>query len=333
MRPAKQTKQYFPAEWAVQQAVVVGFPSHQALWLGSLLSEAQQEVAALCNLLAETQTCYALVANPETELIAKKMLTGETKIIRFNFGDIWFRDIAPIFKNPSKAVRFKHNGWGGKYIYQYDDSAAERLAALFNLECEAFDFVLEGGALEHNGEGAILTTRQCLLNQNRNAWNLKAAETQLKNAFNASHIYWLNQGLAYDHTDGHIDNIARFVNAKKVLCQRATGNDDPNANVYARHLQEIIQQGLEVISIPSPGLIKDPDGDVMPASHLNFVISNERVIFPNYLKYSFAEQRCVGETQEILSELFGKREIVTLPANAILTGGGSFHCISQHIPL
>ncbi len=329
----KQTKQCFPAEWAAQQAVVVGFPSHQALWLGSLLSEAQQEVAALCNLLAETQTCYVLVANHETELIAKKMLSGETKIIRFNFGDIWFRDIAPIFKNPSKAMRFKHNGWGGKYIYQYDDSAAERLASLFNLECQAFDFVLEGGALEHNGEGAILTTRQCLLNQNRNAWNLNTAETQLKNAFNASHIYWLDKGLAYDHTDGHIDNIARFVNTKKVLCQHATGNDDPNANVYARQQREIIQQGLEVISIPSPGLIKDPDCDVMPASHLNFVISNERVIFPNYLKYSFAEQRCVAETKEILSELFGKREIVTLPANAILTGGGSFHCISQHIPL
>ena len=288
---------HIPAEWAPQQAVVVGFPSHPRLWEGDLLTEAQQEVAALCNVLSEVQTCYVLVANTDAKVTAEKLLRSKVEIVQFNFGDIWFRDIAPIFKNSSQALRFKHNGWGGKYLYPFDDCAAERLAEHFELEAEAFDFILEGGALDHNGEGAILTTRQCLLNENRNGWRQTDAEMQLKKAFNAEKIYWLNDGLAYDHTDGHIDNTARFVDVNTVVCHRSTGNDDPNVELYNQHPKELVEQGLEVISVPSPGLIKDADGDIMPASHLNFVIANDVVIFPNYLKYTDANKQCVDEAK------------------------------------
>lgn len=332
MSPEKVSDQFIPAEWAPQQFVIVGFPSHHPLWSGSLLGEAQKEVAALCNLLAETQPCYVLVANEETAILAERMITHQAKIVRFDFGDIWFRDIAPIFKNPMQGLRFTHNGWGGKYLYPFDDCAARRLAEYFNLESQVFDFVLEGGAVEHNGEGAILTTRQCLLHKNRNGWDQGTAESQLKKAFNALTIYWLDEGLAFDHTDGHIDNTARFIDRKTVLCQCSTGDNDPNTEVYSRHPQELGEQGLDVTSIPSPGLIKDASGDIMPASHLNFVIGNERLIFPNYLKYAYADKKCVDEAKEMLSEIFSDREVITLPSNAILTGGGSFHCISQHIP-
>lgn len=326
------TNKFVPAEWSEQYAVIVGFPSHQSLWPGELLAEAQREVAALCNLLADTQTCYVLVANNHAAAQAKKLLSRRAQITRFDFGDIWFRDIAPIFKSPKQALRFQHNGWGGKYLYSYDDCVAARLSEHFLLEDRAFDFVLEGGGLEHNGQGAILTTRQCILNDNRNRWDQASAEDALKKAFSASTIFWLDKGLAFDHTDGHIDNAARFVDHNTVLCQHATGRNDPNGDLYVMHLQELRQQGLEAKSIPSPGLIKNASTDIVPASHLNFVIANELVVFPNYLKYTSADKKCVDETKEILSDIFHGREVMTLPANAILTGGGSFHCISQHIP-
>lgn len=323
---------YIPAEWASQKAVIVGFPSHHPLWPGSLLAEAQREVAAFANLLAETQTCYVLVANSEAAAIAKRLLSGQANIILFNFGDIWFRDIAPVFRSPKEGMRFKHNGWGGKYLYPYDDCAAGRLAEFFDVDSKAYDFVLEGGALEHNGCGGILTTRQCLLNSNRNGWSQAEAEEQLAHAFDANAIYWLDDGLAYDHTDGHIDNAARFVSTELVLCQHPNGRDDPNEKLYQAYPQALNDQGLEVVTAPSPGLIKGLENEIMPASHLNFVIGNELVIFPNYLKYSGADKKCVDETKEVLSGLFTDRHILTLPSNAILTGGGSFHCISQHIP-
>ena len=324
---------HFPAEWDEQEAIIIGFPSHAALWSGNLLLEAQKEVAALCNTLCEAQKCYVLVANEAAESMAKSLLSDNVEIIAFNFGDIWFRDISPIFRNKLKGVRFKHNGWGEKYLYPFDDCAASRLQNLFDLDCDAFDFVLEGGALDHNGDGAILTTKQCILNKNRNAWGQDEAEKKLLSVFNARKVYWLEHGLAYDHTDGHIDNAARFVASDKVLFQHSNGSDDPNTNIYTSHQNELLVQGLNAISIPSPGLIRGPQSEVMPASHLNFVITNDKVVFPNYLKYRFADKSCVDATAESLKELFPDREIVTLASNALLTGGGSFHCISQHIPV
>lgn len=323
---------FMPAEWAPQEAIIVGFPSHPDLWPGQLLLEAQQEVAALCNHLAEAQTCYVLVANTAAQATAKRLLTEQASIILFAFGDIWLRDIAPLFKTPQHALCFVHNGWGKKYCYPYDDCAATRLTQHFNIKSRTFNFVLEGGALEHNGEGDILTTRQCMLNRNRNHWSQQDAEAALKHAFNAKHIFWLDEGLAFDHTDGHIDNSARFVNHNTVLCQKPNGNNDPNTALYQQHEQEIVQQNLHYMSIPSPGKITDTQGDIMPASHVNFVIGNHQVIFPHYLKDACADKHSVDITKEVLTEIFPEKDIISSPSNAILTGGGSFHCISQHIP-
>lgn len=326
-------KNFIPAEWAPQDAIIIGFPSHQDLWPGALLAEAQQEVAVVCNALAESQTCYVLVANTQALTVAKRLLTSQAHILQFDFGDIWFRDTGPIFFNPEQAVRFRHNGWGGKYRYPFDDSAAERLVDVLGVsDTKHYDFILEGGALEHNGEGGILTTRQCLLHANRNGWNQAEAEAHLMSVFNGAEVYWLEEGLAWDHTDGHIDNAARFIDRNTVICQHANGDDDPNATRYQQHLNTLSQQGWDVVTVPSPGLIRDHEGHTTPASHLNFMMGNECVIFPNYLKATFADKRCVDETKALLADKFPKRDIVSAPSNAILTGGGSFHCLSQHIP-
>ena len=325
------------SEWCPQDAIIIGFPSHHSLWPGHLLASARQEVASLCNAIASSQTCYLMVANQASEAAAKKLVSRDVDIILFDFGDIWFRDIAPIFSAASKqgakqALRFRHNGWGKKYCYEHDDTVALRLCEHFNVDSTSFAFVLEGGALEHNGAGAILTTRQCLLHKNRNGWSELKAEAELKNAFSAEKIYWLNQGLAFDHTDGHIDNIARFVGPSSVLIQTPNGVTDPNTPLYQQIESELKAQGLSCLKMPSPGRILDDDGEVMPASHLNYIISNELVIFPHYLKNGRADNKAIQHCTELLQQVFPSRTVLSLPSNALLTGGGSFHCISQHIP-
>src|SRR5690606_23037926 len=134
------------------------------------------------------------------------------EVIPARFGDIWLRDTGPIFMTGDQCLRFATNGWGGKYLYEFDDEVGDTVAEISGATITRHHFVLEGGALDHNGEGAILSTRQCLLNKNRNNWQQDEAEKALTQAFNASRIYWLDDGLLYDHTDGHVDNLARFVN-------------------------------------------------------------------------------------------------------------------------
>jgi agmatine deiminase len=183
-----------------------------------------------------------------------------------------------------------------------------------------------------DGEGTLITTRQCLLNPNRNAdWDEKKAETALKGALGVEKIIWIDEGLANDHTDGHIDNLARFVAPGRVVCQAAYGGDDPNAEVLdeiARNLSMMVDargRKLDVVRIPSPGLVEDEDGDAIPASHMNFLIGNSTVVVPIYSDSG-------DDAVNALGALFPSRRVIGLSSNAILTGGGSFHCITQQEP-
>ncbi|RZJ87474.1 MAG: agmatine deiminase family protein, partial [Brevundimonas sp.] len=193
---------------------------------------------------------------------------------------------------------------------------------------------LEGGALDHDGAGTILTTRQCLLNPNRNAgWTEAKAEEALAEALDARKVLWLGDGLLNDHTDGHVDNLARFVAPGIVACPIAWGTKDPNADVYdatARALSAMTDADggpLHVLRIPSPGLVVNDDEKPVPASHMNFLIANGAVIVPSYGDETAARLAC-----EALATVFPNREIIALPSTAILTGGGSFHCITQQEP-
>jgi len=196
------------------------------------------------------------------------------------------------------------------------------------------DAVLEGGALDHDGSGVVLTTRQCLLNANRNVgWTETQAEALLATALGARKVLWLEDGLLNDHTDGHVDNLARFVAPGVVACPAAWGTDDPNADVYAETARRLATMTdlrgapLQVTRIPSPGRTLDDEGEVIPASHMNFLIANEAVIVPLY------EDRAGALAVEALSALFPERRVLGLSSRALITGGGSFHCISQQEPL
>jgi agmatine deiminase len=259
------------------------------------------------------------------------------EVVPGRFGDIWFRDTGPIFvkrDGGDLAVGFEVNGWGGKYDLPHDDEVADQIAAQSKTELERHDVIIEGGALEHDGDGTIITTRQCVLNSNRNTdWTEAKAEATLGRALGARKFIWLSDGLANDHTDGHVDNLARFVRPGVVVCPEAFGDDDPNSAVYdaaaAALAASTDAQGrkLEVIRIPSPGRMEDEDGELIPASHMNFLIANGAVIVPTYENLAASEAALAA-----FKRVFPDHTVIGLPSTAILTGGGSFHCISQQEP-
>ena len=228
------------------------------------------------------------------------------------------------------AASFLFNGWGNKYDLPGDRELSGVVAGLSGKRRITNAFVLEGGAVEPDGEGTILTTRQCLLNPNRNPSMTEAEiERAVCDALGASKLLWITDGLLNDHTDGHIDTIARFISPGRVVCMKASGEDDPNAEVLEKIAAELSAmtdaQGrkLEVIRIPSPGRVLDEEGEVMPASFVNFYIANTTVIVPTYgTPYDDAAVAA-------LAPLFPKHRVVGASASAILAGGGAFHCITQ----
>jgi agmatine deiminase len=328
-----------PAEWAPQKAIWTAWPADAREWNGDLASP-RLDVAALVRALSRTNQVRLLVSGAEAEASARDALGGVAEIVRVSYGDIWLRDTGPIFARAADgtlALRFRTNGWGGKYNLAGDDTVGDDIARLAGAAVHKFDCVLEGGAIEQDGEGTILTTRQTLLNQNRNGWTEAQAEATLREAFGAKKIVWLDRGLVNDHTDGHIDAIARFVAPGRVVCQSPAGGDDPNAELLdeiAHTLEaETDAHGrrLEVTRIPSPGLVIDDAGEIAPASHVNFVIANGIMVVPVYGTPSAAP------AIEALQAVFPGRKVVGLPARALLgsgdAGGGSFHCITREEPL
>jgi agmatine deiminase len=214
-----------------------------------------------------------------------------------------------------------------------DDQVAAQIAAASGAPLVPNDFILEGGALDHDGYGTVLTTRQCLINPNRNAeWDEAAAEAALGAALGATKVLWLGEGLNRDHTDGHVDNLARFVAPGVIACPIAWGRADPNAAIYdetARMLGAMTDargQRIQVMRVPSPGWTTDSDGEMVPASHMNFIIANKAVICPIY------DEKAGAFALDALASLFPERKVIGLPSSAILTGGGSFHCITQQEP-
>lgn len=326
-----------PAEWSPHRAMWVGWPSHGELWEDNL-APAQAEVEALVRALAGPgrEQVRLLVGKPEALADARARFGGaaNVEVVDGRFGDIWLRDTGPIFDADGIAHGFMFNGWGGKYELEHDDTVAGQIAGHAKAALKPHAFILEGGAVDHDGAGTILTTRQCVLNPNRNpGWDQAAAERALAEALGARKVLWLNQGLLNDHTDGHVDNLARFIAPGVVACPIAWGTKDPNAEAYdaaARDLAAMTDadgDALKVVRLPSPGLVLDEDEKPVPASHMNFLIADGAVIVPTYGDETAARLACEG-----LATVITDREIIPLSSRAILSGGGSFHCITQQEP-
>ncbi|MCF6329165.1 MAG: agmatine deiminase family protein [Henriciella sp.] len=316
---------FVPPEWAEQAVLWVGWPHLREEW-GAAFEGARAEIAGFIQAARAFVPVHVACGSPEAKRSAFAATGSHVFHSEVPSGDIWLRDTGPVIAEVDGqpgALIFAFNGWGGKYVMSGDTETAAAIAAQMRIPVHRHDFVLEGGAVELDGAGRLLTTRQCVLNPNRNPdWDEASAEAALKAAFGVVEVIWLERGLANDHTDGHIDNIARFVAPGHVLCQHASGEDDPNADLYGEIEERLRVAGLQVSTLPSPGLT----GDAMPASHLNFTLTNGVLLMPAY------EGRFSAEAMMVLAELFPRREVIALPARNILSGGGSFHCMTREIP-
>jgi agmatine deiminase len=326
-------KLYQPPEWAQHSSVWIGFPSASDLWLDDL-DGAQAEVAAFARAVhhgGKGERVDLVCANAEAAEAARVLVGGCATIIEAPFFDIWLRDTGPIMVSDTgmvTALDYLGNGWGGKYPSPLDDALAQNLCNAAGLPREPRDWVLEGGAIDVGGAGLCVTTEQCLLNPNRNpGLSRQEIEQRLCADLGVERILWLGDGLVGDHTDGHVDNLARFVAPGVLALPEPFGEDDPNTHVFADAIARARDWPVQIVTIPSVGLFTDEDGEVIPASHMNFYIGNSIVVVPVYGGPSD------GDAVEAVANLFPDRETIGLPANHILTGGGSFHCISQQVPL
>jgi len=321
-----------PAEWAEQEWIWIGFPHRADLW-EEFTVPAQEQIAAFANAVAETgQRVRLVVHDAANELRARELVSGAVDFERHPYGDIWLRDTGPlvIFDAAGRRIarRFGFNGWGGKYDdMEGDQEVGGSLAKAAELPVDRMDWILEGGAIETDGTGLAVTTEQCLLNPNRNPELSKAdIETRLRDQLGFERVLWLGDGLLGDHTDGHVDNLARFVAPGTLAIPTPSGPDDPNAAVYADARDRALAFGLTVREVPSPGRL-DEAGIVEPASYMNFAICNQVVVVPTYGSYHD------DEAVAAIGALFPGRAAVGIPSQAVLSGGGSFHCSSQHAPL
>lgn len=317
-------------EWAPQAALWAGWPRLADEWGGDLTA-ARSEVAAFIRAACAYLPVKVACGSREAAASARLATGGLAEIVELPTGDIWLRDTGPIItgSGPDRAAEvFRFNGWGGKYLMEGDTETAAAIAAREQLPVRSHDFVLEGGGIDVDGQGYLLTTRQCLLNPNRNpALSQADIEAALRSALGVEDIIWLGDGLMNDHTDGHVDNIARFIAPGHVLCQHPADPKDPNAEVLQEIERTLVATGLMVTSIPSPGRIEFGDGVPVPASHMNFTITNRAVFVPVY------EDRFAAVALSEMKSLFPGREVIGLPARAILAGGGSFHCMTREIPV
>ena len=315
-----------PPEWAPQDWLWIGFPHDADEW-PDVLAAAQEQIATFANAVADSgQAVRLLVRDAANEARARSLVSGAVTIERRTFGDVWLRDTGPLVRSDGVAVRCRFNGWGGKYLMEGDQEIGAEIAGEAGLAVIRSDWILEGGAIDGDGTGLVATTEQCLLNRNRNPHlSREEIETRLARDLGFDRVLWLGDGLINDHTDGHVDNLARFVAANRLALPRATGPGDPNAAIYFDAKARAEAFGVEVVEIPSPGLVTRGDF-VEPASYANFAITTNLVVVPTFGSAHDADGIAA------IAELFPDRATIGLPGDAVLAGGGGFHCASQQMP-
>ncbi len=344
MKTPKELGFYFPAEFAPQRAMWLSWPHKEASWPGKI-DTIFPVYAQFIKLVAEGQQVCINVADEKMKQFAVKHLTAANcnlNSVTFYFhptNDAWCRDHGPAFlinrNTKEKAiVDWGYNAWGDKYPpYDLDDVIPTLIGGKLNLLVFNPGIVMEGGSVEFNGKGTLLTTTACLLNKNRNPHlSQQQIEKYLTEYYGVENILWLGDGIVGDDTDGHIDDITRFVNEDTVVTVVEENKSDENYELLQENLKLLSPMRLEngkqlnIVELPMPAPV-EYDGQRLPASYANFYIANKYIVVP-----TFRDDKNDVRALDILQKCFADRKVVGLDSTDLIWGLGSFHCLSQQEP-
>ncbi len=335
---------YFPAEFAPQEATWLSWPHKEASWPGKIKT-IYPAYSQFIQYLAQGQKVRINVANEAMKLFALQHIEqagADLNNIEFFLhptNDAWCRDHGPAFLiNPNAAqkklvVDWNYNAWGNKYPpYDLDDIIPTLIAEKFQLPVYHPGIVMEGGSVEFNGKGTLLTSTACLLNENRNPHlNQQQIEEYLYSFYGVEQVLWVDEGIVGDDTDGHIDDTVRFVNEDTVITVIEENPNDENHDLLQTNLQQLKSmrllngKQLNIIELPMPDAVVYED-QRLPASYANFYISNKHVIVPVF--QSAKDEKAL----QIIQDCFKTREVIGIDSTDIIWGLGSFHCLSQQEP-
>ncbi len=344
LQTPKELGYYFPAEFAPHEATWLSWPHKEASWPGKI-EAIYPYYAQFIKILSQSERVRINVADEAMKAFALKYIEqagADLNQVEFYFhptNDAWCRDHGPAFlinpdaKQKKVIVDWGYNAWGGKYPpFDLDDVIPTLIGKQFDIPVFHPGIVMEGGSVEFNGAGTLLTSTACLLNPNRNPHlNQDQIEQYLRNYYGVEQILWVDEGVVGDDTDGHIDDTVRFVNEDTVLTVVETDPKDENYALLQHNLQQLKQmrllngKQLNIVELPMPDAVIWED-QRLPASYANFYISNKHVIVPTF--------RCAkdDEALSIIQSCFKDREVVGIDSTEIIWGLGSFHCLSQQEP-
>ncbi len=334
---------HFPAEFAPQRAMWLSWPHKEASWPGKI-DTIFPVYSQFIKIVAEGQRVCINVADAAMKTFAEKHLNAvAANMAQIDFfmhptNDAWCRDHGPAFvvnyeKKQKAIVDWGYNAWGDKYPpYDLDDVIPTLIGEKLGLQVFHPGIVMEGGSVEFNGKGTLMTTKACLLNPNRNPHlNQGQIEQYLHDYYGAEHFLWLGDGIDGDDTDGHIDDLTRFVNHDTVVTVVEHNKDDVNYEPLQENLHLLntlrLQDGkqLNVVELPMPAPVIFED-QPLPASYANFYIANKHVIVPTF------QDKNDDKALDILQSVFPTRQVVGLDSTDLIWGLGSFHCLSQQEP-
>ena len=335
----------FPAEWAPHRATWLTFPHNEASWQGDKLAKMLPQYLQLIKAISQGEKVgivahsHQLKAQITERLKEAEVDLGQVEWVVKPTNDAWCRDHGPAFlkhtENGSKLlVNWEHNAWGGKYPpYDDDNRTPHAIAEHLGLEVVSPGIVMEGGSVEFNGKGTLLTSRSCLLNPNRNPHLTQAQiEAYLYHYYGVEQVLWVEDGIVGDDTDGHIDDTVRFVNEDTVVACVEQNPEDENYEVLQTNLLLLKQmrllndKPLNVIELPMPKAVLI-EGFRAPGSYANFLICNTGVLVPVF------DNPHDELALSILEQAFPERNVIPLLASEIIWGQGSFHCLTQQEPL
>jgi agmatine deiminase len=335
---------YFPAEFAPHDATWLSWPHKAASWPGKI-DTIFPYYAQFVKALADSERVNINVSDGHMKNFALGYLEKagvSLDQVSFHFNptnDAWCRDHGPAFlinpaaKQKKVIVDWDYNAWGGKYPpYDLDDIIPTKIAAHYNIPVYYPGIIMEGGSVEFNGKGTVITSTACLLNENRNkALNQQQIEQYLMAYYGVQQVLWVDEGIIGDDTDGHIDDTVRFVNEDTVITVIEHDAGSENYPLLQKNLHQLQQmrlidgRPLNIIELPMPDPVEF-DGQALPASYANFYIANKSVIVPTFRSTKDAV------ALQIIQDCFPSRKIIGIDSTEIIWGLGSFHCLSQQEP-